>query len=69
MANKRAFEAIDRTLQDIRQNNKLMGGVTFLLSGDFRHTLSVISGGTVEDESNAGLKNSYISKDLNFKPT
>lgn len=69
MADKGAFEAIDRTLKDIGQNNKLMGGVTFLLSGDFRHTLSVISRATAEDESNAGLKNSYIFKDLNFKPT
>ncbi|RCN38502.1 hypothetical protein ANCCAN_15577 [Ancylostoma caninum] len=42
MAHKRALEALDRTLQDIRERNCLMGGVAVLLAGDFRQTLPVI---------------------------
>lgn len=45
MAHKYAFEALDRTLRDIRSNNSLMGGITVLLSGDFRQTLPVIPKG------------------------
>ncbi|XP_023238175.1 uncharacterized protein LOC111637003 [Centruroides sculpturatus] len=37
MAHKSGFEALSRTLKDIRENNSLMGGVTVLLAGDFRH--------------------------------
>ena len=42
MLHKRAFEAFDRTLQDIRGNNTLFGGVTLVIAGDFRQTLPVI---------------------------
>ncbi|GFY16995.1 ATP-dependent DNA helicase [Trichonephila clavipes] len=36
MSHKRAIEALDRCLQDIQNNPKLMGGVVVLLAGDFR---------------------------------
>ena len=36
MSHKRAFEALDRTLQDIHDNNTLFGGVTLVIAGDFR---------------------------------
>ena len=36
MSHKKCVEAVDRTLKDIRNNTKIMGGVTVLLSGDFR---------------------------------
>ena len=42
MSHKRAFEALDRTLQDIRGNDTLFGGVTLVIAGDFRQTLPVI---------------------------
>lgn len=42
MSHKYAFEALDRSLRDIRSNDALMGGVTMLLTGDFRQTLPVI---------------------------
>lgn len=35
MAHKGGFEALNRTLKDIREYNSLMGGVTVLLAGDF----------------------------------
>ena len=48
MINKLAFEALDRSLQDVRQCFKLrpFGGILVVLSGEFRHTLPVIRGGT-----------------------
>ncbi|XP_060810039.1 ATP-dependent DNA helicase pif1-like [Amyelois transitella] len=60
MSHKRAIEALDRCLQDIHSNRKLMGGVVVLLAGDFRQTLPVIERGTAADEINACLKASYL---------
>ena len=31
MSNKAAFEALDTTLKDIRENSSIMGGVTFVM--------------------------------------
>lgn len=42
MTNRLAFEALDRTLQDIRHCSKPFGGIAVVLSGDFRQTLPVI---------------------------
>ncbi|XP_014789226.1 uncharacterized protein LOC106882911 [Octopus bimaculoides] len=56
MANKGALEALDRSLKDIRDSTASMGGVTLLLSGDFRQTLPVIPKGTRADEVRACLK-------------
>ena len=39
---KNIFLAIDRTFQEIRSNTKPFGGMTVLLSGDWRQTLPVI---------------------------
>lgn len=50
IAHKIAFEATGKNLQDIRENNKFMGGVIFLLFGDFRLTLPFLSRGTAADE-------------------
>ncbi|XP_061385321.1 uncharacterized protein LOC133320740 [Danaus plexippus] len=60
MSHKRAIEALDRCLQDIHSNRKLMGGVVVLLAGDFRQTLPIIERGTAADEINACLKASYL---------
>ncbi|CAF4993036.1 unnamed protein product, partial [Rotaria sp. Silwood1] len=60
MSHKHALEALDRTLQDLRSNQALMGGVVVLLAGDFRQTLPVIPRGTVADELKACLKASYL---------
>jgi hypothetical protein len=60
MSHKRALEALDRTLQDLRGNGKIMGGVVLLLAGDFRQTLPVIPKGTMADELKACLKASYL---------
>lgn len=60
MAHRKAVEAVDRTLRDIRQNDQLMGGVTMLFCGDFRQTLPVVPRGTKADEIRACLKSSSL---------
>ena len=60
MAHKRALEALNTTLQDLRSTKSLMGGVTVLLAGDFRQTLPVIPRSTSADELNACLKASFL---------
>ena len=60
MAHKGAFEAVDRLLQDVRQNSILMGGMTVVLSCDFRQTLPVIPNGTKADEIKACVKSSVL---------
>ncbi|GBM03504.1 hypothetical protein AVEN_95400-1 [Araneus ventricosus] len=63
MAHKYALEALDATMKDIFQNEKCMGGITLVLSGDFRQTLPVIPRSTKADELHASIK-SYIWKDV-----
>ncbi|XP_054266833.1 uncharacterized protein LOC128989005 [Macrosteles quadrilineatus] len=60
MSHKHALEALNFSLQDIRSNQSLMGGVVVLLAGDFRQTLPVIERGTPVDEMNACLKASQL---------
>ncbi|XP_045500045.1 uncharacterized protein LOC123697545 [Colias croceus] len=64
MAHRKAVEAVDRTLRDIRQNDRPMGGITVLFCGDFRQTLPVIPRGTRADEVRACLKSSYLWRDI-----
>lgn len=45
MSNKSTLNAINNTLKDLRNTEKLMGGITVLLGGDFRQTLPVIQRG------------------------
>ena len=60
MLHKRGVEAIDRLLQDLKENDRLFGGVTFVLAGDFRQCLPVISGGNSADQLKACLKSSQL---------
>ena len=36
MAHKRLFEALDRTMKDLKDNDMLFGGVPLIIAGDFR---------------------------------
>ncbi|XP_014668296.1 PREDICTED: uncharacterized protein LOC106809646 [Priapulus caudatus] len=65
MRHKGAFEALAKTLQDLRHNTNVMGGLTELLSGDFRQTLPVIAKGTTADAVNACIKSSYLCSKVN----
>lgn len=60
MSHRAHVEAVDRTLQDIRSCGNIMGGVTFVLAGDFRQTLPVITKGTRADVIKACLKSSPL---------
>ena len=44
MLHKLHFEAIDHSLRDICGKDLPMGGLTFVLSGDFRQILLAITG-------------------------
>ncbi|UYV76849.1 hypothetical protein LAZ67_14002190, partial [Cordylochernes scorpioides] len=60
MAHRHALEAVDITLKDCRQDQRPMGGVVFLLAGDFRQILPTIPRGTIADELYAYLKASPL---------
>jgi len=60
MSHKRALEALNRTMQDLQRNKRIMGGVVVVLAGDFRQTLPVIPRSTPADELNACLKASSL---------
>ncbi|XP_064633638.1 ATP-dependent DNA helicase pif1-like [Lineus longissimus] len=64
MTHKAAYEAIDRTLQDIRGNSSPFAGIPTLLCGDFRQILPVIKNGTQANIIDASLKKSYLWKDV-----
>ena len=60
MQNRLAFEAVDRTLQDVRGNNALFGGVTTVLRGDFLQKLPVFPFSSPSDTLNAALISSPL---------
>ena len=60
MTHKSAFEAVDRTLQDITGHKRPMGGIPTLFCGDFRQILPVVKNGTRANIVNANLKKSYL---------
>lgn len=66
MSPKAGFEALDRTLRDLRDTDKIMGGLTVVLSGDFRQILPVVPRGTRADEVQACLKSSVIWREVNI---
>ncbi|MCO5577367.1 hypothetical protein L7F22_031199 [Adiantum nelumboides] len=60
MTNRNAFEAFDRTLQDIMCSRKFFGGKVLLLGGDFRQILPVVPKGSRPDIVDATLSCSYL---------
>ncbi len=62
MARREVYEAVDRTFQDIRGNNLPFGGITVLLSGDWRQILPVVRHGGRADIVHACLKRSHLWK-------
>ena len=47
-------------MKDIRKNEKIFGGLTVLLSGDWRQILPIVPRGSRSQIINCCLKNSYI---------
>ncbi|XP_052750249.1 uncharacterized protein LOC128200537, partial [Galleria mellonella] len=62
MAHKKSLEALDRSMQDLRNNKNRFGGAMILLAGDFRQILPVVPRSTPADELNACLKSSILWK-------
>ncbi|GMF44720.1 unnamed protein product [Phytophthora fragariaefolia] len=67
MTHRHAFEAVDRTLRDIMDNDQEpFEGKVFVLSGDFRQILPVVVRGTPAETIDACLKSSTLWE--HFKP-
>uniref|UniRef100_UPI0035901195 uncharacterized protein n=1 Tax=Myxine glutinosa TaxID=7769 RepID=UPI0035901195 len=67
MTHKSAYEAVDRTLQDITGVHRPMGGIPTLLCGDFRQILPVVKRGTRANIVNASLKTSDLWRHVTVK--
>ncbi|XP_044587129.1 uncharacterized protein LOC123266761 [Cotesia glomerata] len=65
MAHKNAIKALNRTLKDIRNRDRIMSGITVVLAGDFRQTLPVVPQGTRADEVKACRKSSVLWPHVN----
>jgi len=60
MAHKKGPEALHKTLQNLNNNEYIMGKVVVILAGDFQQTLPLIIHGTPADRIDACLKKSYL---------
>ena len=66
MLHRHAFEAVDRCLRDIRMEDRLFGGVTTVLGGDYQQILPVITRGSQADIVSASLFTSPIWQQLHL---
>ena len=60
MSHRAHVEAVDSTWKDISNSSRIMGVVTFVLAGNFRQILPVITKGTRADIIKACLKSSPL---------
>ena len=60
MSHRHLFDALDRTLRDIMETDKLFGGKVLLLAGDFRQILPVVRLGRRADIVDAALSRSAL---------
>lgn len=60
MTHRHCFEALDRSLQDIRNCRKPFGGLTMIFGGDFQQILPVVQNGSRADIVNSCLRMSYL---------
>ncbi|KAL0337590.1 UNVERIFIED_CONTAM: hypothetical protein Scaly_2034100 [Sesamum calycinum] len=60
MANRKAFETVDRTFRDILGVDLPFGGKIMILGGDFRQVLPVVIGGTKLQIINASIVQSPL---------
>ncbi|XP_071699106.1 uncharacterized protein [Rutidosis leptorrhynchoides] len=59
--NRRCFEALDRSLRDILDNNDVVfGGMSVILGRDFKQTLPIKKKGSKEDILDASITSSYL---------
>ncbi|XP_076944878.1 ATP-dependent DNA helicase PIF1-like [Bidens hawaiensis] len=60
MTHKHAFQALDKSCNDVLKSNLLFGGKVVVFGGDFRQILPVIKKGSRQQIVNASLCSSYI---------
>lgn len=60
MQHRYAYEAVDRMLQDVRNDARPFGGITVLFAGDFRQCLPVVPNGSRGQIIAATLKKSLL---------
>lgn len=60
MVHRRAVEAVDRTLRDVRERDAPFGGLLTLFAGDWRQILPVVRGGARHQIVGACLKSSPL---------
>jgi hypothetical protein len=60
MGHRHWYEAVDRSLKDVCQNDAPFGGITVLFSGDWKQILPVVRHGGRIQIINACLKRSYL---------
>ena len=60
MQHKYCFEAIHRTLMDVRADNTLFGGLPIVLGRDFAQILPVVQRGNQAAIINACLQQSFL---------
>lgn len=65
MMHKNGFEALNKSLQGVKKNKLLMGGILVVLAGDFRKILPIVKGGTRYDEMKVkychGMPQKFVS--------
>ena len=64
MADRKVYEAVDRTCKDIRGNDQHFGGITVVFSGDWRQILPVVRHGSRADIIEACLKSSPLWQNI-----
>jgi hypothetical protein len=67
MQHRHCFEAVDRTLRDIRENDVLFGGIPTLFGGDFAQILPVVRRGKRPQIVEACLQRSPIWPQLSLR--
>ena len=60
MKHRHCFEAVSRTFQNIRNDSRALGGITMLLSGDFRQCLPVVVKGSQGQIEAASITASFL---------
>lgn len=57
---RHAFEAVDRTCRDMRDDDRPFGGITVILGGDFQQTLPIVKRGSRDDIVGATIAQSCL---------
>jgi PIF1-like helicase/Helitron helicase-like domain at N-terminus len=66
MQHRHIIEAVERTLRDVRNSDKLFGGLSIVFGGDFQQTLPVIVKGSRPQIVGACLQRSPIWRELDM---